>query len=1183
LKVLKLEQQNKGNKKKKSQQAAIPSSTDAAGGNLSMNQTLEGHSSNVACVCWNEVYRKLTSSDSAGLIIVWMLHKGMWFEEMINNRNKSVVVDMKWTSDGSRICIVYEDGAVIVGSVDGNRLWGKELDITLAKVEWSPDGRNILFATQNSEVHLYDNLGNYITKLAIYAVQPNSGAKLIGLEWYNGLNGYLESNVPTLALCFDNGRIQIMRDETDDNPVLIDTGIQANYCKWNANGSVLAVAGAKIPSTEKDTQMVQFYNPFGKHLRTLRVPGSSISSVTWEGAGSLRLALAVDSFIYFANIRPDYEWGYFSNTLVYSFIKQERPENCICFWDTASDERHIKYVKQLIAIRAAGENCVFATKTDDGSGQYILILCNAIGSPVDSKYIDVEPIYLAMTPYHIIVASQDNCYVWQFRTPVNKLTSISLQAQNASKGDTALAQAAKNKGRERLFHIDESADAASSSSIEQLNPNKMNRSQSNDPICCITASKSNLIISRASGTLLRFSLPHLSLENTYVVRCRPQLLALNCDSTRISIIDINGVLTLFDLDLKANSGPTQGAHKNQLNTVGVHLDFERRDAWDMIWSEDNPELFACMEKTRMYVFRGLLPEEPVMSSGYLCHFNDLCIKAVLMDDIIMDPEHPDKDHLVNFETKSLRDTRELLNSVPISEAYQFIEDNSHPRLWRILAESALEQLNFLVADKAFVRCQDYQGIQFVKRLKLLTDRNRQKAEVAAYFRRFDEAENIYLSVDQKELAVELRCRLGDWFRVVQLIQAGAGDDELLNTAFNNIGDYYADRQKWVKAYKFYTKAKNLKQQANCAYTLDDYESLEKLIEQVPAGSTWLRSIGEKFQSVGLCSEAVGAYLRADDSKSAIDCCVLLNQWDLAVELAEKHRFPQIEGLLTKYATHLLQKEKLFQAVELYRKANRFTEAAKLLAQLAQTQAKSRVNPLRAKKLYVMAALQVEKYKQKMLGNDALAAKTSGMTLHQGTVATLQTLLDHDVAVSSDKDLENSWHGAEAFHFYLLAQKQLYAGQLEAAMITALRLEDYEDILDSREIYNLIALTSFYNKYYGQCSKAFIKLEQLEGLKADEQQQYKELALNIFIRYSPVDPAVRKFACTNNKSCDGEVEEWANYCSECNKQYSACIASGRSLANATQSELYTCKQCKHRAYDRELRKLQTCPLCHVAIR
>ena len=45
---------------------------------------------------------------------------------------------------------------------------------------------------------------------------------------------------------------------------------------------------------------------FFQHLRTLKVPGKMMYSCSWEG-GSLRIALAVDSFIYFANIRPDYK------------------------------------------------------------------------------------------------------------------------------------------------------------------------------------------------------------------------------------------------------------------------------------------------------------------------------------------------------------------------------------------------------------------------------------------------------------------------------------------------------------------------------------------------------------------------------------------------------------------------------------------------------------------------------------------------------------------------------------------------------------------------------------------------------------------------------------------------------------------------------------------------------------
>ena len=47
----------------------------------------------------------------------------------------------------------------------------------------------------------------------------------------------------------------------------------------------------------------------------------------------------------------------------------------------------------------------------------------------------------------------------------------------------------------------------------------------------------------------------------------------------------------------------------------------------MKWAEDNPELFAMMEKTRMYIFRNLDPEEPILSSGWICEFSDLQVKV----------------------------------------------------------------------------------------------------------------------------------------------------------------------------------------------------------------------------------------------------------------------------------------------------------------------------------------------------------------------------------------------------------------------------------------------------------------------------------------------------------------------------------------------------------------------------
>lgn len=172
--------------------------------------------------------------------------------------------------------------------------------------------------------------------------------------------------------------------------------------KWNNNGTVLAVSGTKVGIVE--TQIIQFFSPLGKHLRTLKIPGNNCAGLTFDG-DSLRLAVAIDSHIYFANIRPEYKWGFFGNTLLYSFNKSERVENCVCFWDIKTDERHVKYVKKLVSIRAGGDMCVLATRSDDSSGQFILILCNSIGTPVDSKYIDIEPVYLTMNSEYIVAAS----------------------------------------------------------------------------------------------------------------------------------------------------------------------------------------------------------------------------------------------------------------------------------------------------------------------------------------------------------------------------------------------------------------------------------------------------------------------------------------------------------------------------------------------------------------------------------------------------------------------------------------------------------------------------------------------------------------------------------------------------------------------------------------------------------
>jgi WD repeat-containing protein 35 len=101
-------------------------------------------------------------------------------------------------------------------------------------------------------------------------------------------------------------------------------------------------------------------------------------------------------------------------------------------------------------------------------------------------------------------------------------------------------------------------------------------------------------------------------------------------------------------------------------------------------------------------------------------------------------------------------------------------------------------------------------------------------------------------------------------------------------------------------------------------------------------------------------------------KKAVDCCVLLNHWNIATEMAEKYGYVQVEGLLHQNANELLNKNKRLEAAELYQKANRNTEAAKILSGIAEQLIDRDSKPLYIKKLYVMAALEVDLYKKRLV-------------------------------------------------------------------------------------------------------------------------------------------------------------------------------------------------------------------------
>lgn len=142
-------------------------------------------------------------------------------------------------------------------------------------------------------------------------------------------------------------------------------------------------------------------------------------------------------------------------------------------------------------------------------------------------------------------------------------------------------------------------------------------------------------------------------------------------------------------------------------------------------------------------------------------------------------------------------------------------------------------LDFIMAQKALIKIDDYKTLKLIKRIQQLDDREKQRAEVLILYGKYDVAESIYRNMERKDLAINMRVKIGDWFRVLEMVREGSGYDQTLNKMTNQIGNYYAERLEYDKAAQFYIASKNYRGLMECFTRIEDYDSLAQIIEELP--------------------------------------------------------------------------------------------------------------------------------------------------------------------------------------------------------------------------------------------------------------------------------------------------------------------------------------------------------------
>ena len=220
---------------------------------------------------------------------------------------------------------------------------------------------------------------------------------------------------------------------------------------------------------------------------------------------------------------------------------------------------------------------------------HILILCDAIGSPLDSKYLDFQPAYVCVAATYIIAASPsyDALYVWRTDVRNQQISGSGARAGGAA-SEGAAAVNEPPVANDATFLLDphsgacvmkQQAPLADGGTISQL---QLPPSLEGAAITCVTARADCLLVGRETGCVYRYRLPSMELEGVFNLRCSPAQLQLNADCTWFGVVDSGNVASLYDMTAESRALLVASDGSGALQEVashGVQSAEEWRDVW----------------------------------------------------------------------------------------------------------------------------------------------------------------------------------------------------------------------------------------------------------------------------------------------------------------------------------------------------------------------------------------------------------------------------------------------------------------------------------------------------------------------------------------------------------------------------------------------------------------------------
>ncbi|KAL8443211.1 hypothetical protein Emag_006039 [Eimeria magna] len=620
-------------------------------------------------------------------------------------------------------------------------------------------------------------------------------------------------------------------------------------------------------------------------------------------------------------------------------------------------------------------------------------------------------------------------------------------------------------------------------------------------------------------------------------------------------------------------------------------------ALDYQWASDHGDLIAVLQLSRVLLVHiriqsgsessCMVPDEPreaLSEHLHLIDFTSLCVRALCTKSLLnvsAKSAASQPPRIITYKAEPLLQMGELLNlrrrsmegrageqrilyrsagldgPCTLQQATELAARLSHTTLWKLLADTALaiEQLD--VTEEAFVRCEDYIGLQVLKRVRALKTGGEGVAAMAALAGDILKAGAFYEAQNKHIAAASLFLSFGYWNEAANTLNAAStsqrlGDSASLSKVCKSLAEAYGEMGEWQLAINFYKRLPPQEGFLDALFYSENYEELECVGRKLAEGeeTPLLLHAAQLVAAAGRGQIAAACFLKADRPNAAIDAAWRGGEWQEAICLAREHcGAVKVHELANAYRRALQHRQDVpseVHVVEAFMKLGIPEAATQELNLLTDHLDPAIRNPFQQRKAHIIAALLARENRllDAISAEEALtSASCSDRTQRDSFLQPGQSGRGGECAISLNQKEEKCWRSASACHLYLLCCYYLSQRKARFALCAAVRLRDCYSMESRLHIRGrLLCISACMAKEWELCLQALHELETSPEASASERKKLGAIGVTLRANCQLAKPS-KTHAQLECSKCSALSGFWECFCPSCDVAFPWCAATG----------------------------------------